>query len=141
MNQAGVALIKEFEGCKLKAYQDIVGVWTVGYGATGADVTEGLEITQEEADKRLLADIEQFERGVSRVVKVPLTDNQLAALVSFTYNLGIGSLWRSTLLQLLNKGDYEGAKNEFGKWVMAGGKRVDGLVRRRAAEAALFGAE
>lgn len=138
MNQAGIDLIKEFEGCKLKAYRDIVGVLTIGYGATGADVTEGLEITQEEADKRLLADIEQFERGVMRVVKVPLTDNQLAALVSFTYNLGIGSLWRSTLLQLLNKGDYEGAAMEFEKWNRAGGQVVHGLTRRRKAEKELF---
>lgn len=138
MNEAGVALIKEFEGCKLKAYQDIVGVWTVGYGATGADVTEGLEITQEEADKRLLADIEQFERGVMRVVKVPLTDNQLAALVSFTYNLGIGSLWRSTLLRLLNAGDYEAAAKEFLKWDRAGGVPVAGLTRRRKSEMDLF---
>jgi len=138
MIQAGIDLIKQFEGCKLKAYQDIVGVWTVGYGATGADVTEGLEITQEEADKRLLADIEQFERGVSRVVKVPLTDNQLAALVSFTYNLGIGSLWRSTLLRLLNAGEYEQAAEQFPLWNKAGGKEVAGLTRRRLAEQQLF---
>ena len=110
----------------------------MGYGATGADVTEGLEITQEEADKRLLADIEQFERGVMRVVKVPLTDNQLAALVSFTYNLGIGSLWRSTLLRLLNAGDYEAAAKEFLKWDRAGGVPVAGLTRRRKSEMDLF---
>ena len=138
MNAAGIKLIKDFEGCKLKAYQDIVGVWTIGYGATGSDVIEGLQITQEEADKRLAADLEQFERGVMRVVKVPLTENQLAALVSFTYNLGIGSLWRSTLLQLLNKGDYEGAAMEFEKWSMAGGVVVKGLHNRRKAEKALF---
>ena len=138
MNQAGIDLIKSFEGCKLKAYRDIVGVLTIGYGATGPDVTEGLEITQEEADKRLLADIEQFERGVMRVVKVPLTENQLAALVSFTYNLGIGSLWRSTLLRLLNAGDYEAAANEFPKWDRAGGQPVAGLTRRRKAEQQLF---
>lgn len=138
MNDAGIKLIKEFEGCKLKAYRDIVGVLTIGYGATGPDVTEGLEITQEEADKRLAADLEQFEKGVCRVVKVPLTENQLAALVSFTYNLGIGSLWRSTLLQLLNKGDYGGAALEFPKWDHAGGKVVAGLTRRRLAEQALF---
>lgn len=138
MNAAGLNLIKSFEGCKLKAYQDIVGVWTIGYGTTGPDVSEGLEITQEEAEKRLLADVEVFERGVSRLVKVPLTENQLAALTSFAYNLGLGALGKSTLLMLLNEGKYEAAALEFGKWSRAGGQVVPGLVRRREAERTLF---
>lgn len=138
MNAAGIKLIKAFEGCKLKAYRDIVGVLTIGYGHTGADVFEGQVITQEEAERLLRDDLEAFEVGVARLVKVSLTENQFAALVSFAYNLGLRALGGSTLLKLLNKGDPEGAALEFTKWSHAGGRVVAGLVRRREAEKALF---
>lgn len=138
MNAAGIKLIKDFEGCKLKAYKDIVGVLTIGYGHTGPDVFEGQVITQEEAERLLRDDLEAFEVGVARLVKVALTENQYAALVSFAYNLGLGALGGSTLLKLLNKGDPEGAALEFTKWSHAGGRVVAGLVRRREAEKALF---
>lgn len=140
-NCAGIALIKRFEGCRLEAYQDSVGVWTIGYGitsATGFKVYKGQKITQEQADELLLKHLTTYERAVARNVRVPLTDNQFAALVSFTYNLGEGALKSSTLLKKLNKGDYQGASKEFGKWVKAGGKKLKGLVDRREAERQLF---
>ncbi len=138
MNAAGIKLIKEFEGCKLKAYRDIVGVLTVGYGHTGPDVYEGQVITQDDAEKLLRADLDVFEKGVARLVKVSLTENQFAALVSFAYNLGLGALKASTLLQLLNKGDPEGASLEFPKWNRAAKQVSAGLARRRLAEQQLF---
>lgn len=138
INEAGLALIKQFEGCKLVAYQDIVGVWTIGYGCTGGDIIPGMVIDQEEADRRLLEKLKDFEFGVEHAATMPLNDNQFSALVCFAYNLGIHSLERSNLLKKINNGDYEGAADEFLKWDMAGGKVVPGLARRRAAERALF---
>lgn len=138
INAAGLQLIKDFEGLKLKAYKCPADVWTIGYGSTGAHVYEGLEITKERAEELLMEDLERFEEGVSRVSKVPLTSNQFSALVSFAFNLGVRALEKSTLLRKLNSGDYEGAANEFKKWVFAGGKKLAGLERRREAEKALF---
>lgn len=135
--QAGIDLIKRFEGCRLKAYQDSVGVWTIGYGHTKG-VKRGQVITQEQADAFLRDDLGDAEAGVERVVKVPLTDNQFGALVSFTFNLGIGALSKSTLLRTLNGGDYSSASEQFKRWSRAGGKVLAGLVRRRLAEASLF---
>lgn len=136
-NDAGIALIKSFEGCKLIAYQDIVKVWTIGYGNTD-NVRAGMTITQEQADALLTSKLISFERGVENLVKVPLTDNEFSALVSFAYNLGLGSLERSHLLAKLNANDVTGAADEFLKWNRAGGVVVDGLARRRAAERELF---
>lgn len=138
MNQAGIDLIKSFEGCKLKAYKDLAGIWTIGYGHTGPDSVPGRSISQVEADELLLCDLSQFETSVRRLVKVPVTDNQLAALVSFAYNLGSNSLAQSTLLRCLNRGNYQDAAAEFEKWSKAGGVVVAGLLRRRKAERALF---
>lgn len=137
-NEAGVSLIREFEGCRLESYKDIVGVETIAYGHTGADVTPGLKITQERADELLKQDLNKFEDGVSALVKVPLTDNQFAALVSFSYNLGLGALKTSFLLKCLSVKNYEGAATQFEKWCHAGGVIVPGLLRRRHAERDLF---
>jgi len=138
----GIALIKQFEGCKLTAYQDSVGVWTIGYGWTqpvdGKQIRAGMVIKQEEADRLLKTGLVSYENDVSRLVKVGLTQGQFDALVSFTYNLGARSLSTSTLLRKLNAGDYAGASDEFLRWNKAGGKVLNGLTRRREAERALF---
>ncbi|MEZ1330275.1 lysozyme [Enterobacter asburiae] len=138
----GIALIKQFEGCKLTAYQDSVGVWTIGYGWTqpvdGKPVRAGMTIKQETAERLLKTGLVSYESDVSRLVKVGLTQGQFDALVSFTYNLGARSLSTSTLLRKLNAGDYAGAADEFLRWNKAGGKVLNGLSRRREAERALF---
>lgn len=138
----GIALIKEFEGCKLTAYQDSVGVWTIGYGWTqpvdGKPIRAGMTINQETAGRLLKTGLVSYESDVSRLVKVGLTQGQFDALVSFTYNLGARSLSTSTLLRKLNAGDYAGAADEFLRWNKAGGKVLNGLTRRREAERALF---
>lgn len=138
----GIALIKQFEGCKLTAYQDSVGVWTIGYGWTqpvnGKPIRAGMTIKQETAERLLKTGLVSYESDVSRLVKVGLTQGQFDALVSFTYNLGARSLSTSTLLRKLNAGDYAGAADEFLRWNKAGGKVINGLTRRREAERALF---
>ena len=142
-NQEALELIKHFEGLRLEAYQDSVGVWTIGYGTTaeaglGIIPQAGLRITESEAERLLKLGLEKFEGYVRDAVTVELTDNQFGALVSFTYNLGPGNLRKSTLLRKLNSGDYAGAAQEFPKWPKAGGKTLPGLVRRRQAEKKLF---
>jgi lysozyme len=140
-NVAGTkSLIKEFEGLRLTAYQDIVGVWTIGYGHTGSDVYPGLKITEAQADSLLEKDLGRFVSCVTSYVKVPLNPNQNGALVSFSFNLGCGSLQSSTLLRRLNAGENPNtvAREEMPKWNKAGGKVVEGLVRRRAAEVKFF---
>ncbi|EKS6750137.1 lysozyme [Enterobacter kobei] len=138
----GIALIKQFEGCKLTAYQDSVGVWTIGYGWTqpvdGKPIRAGMTIKQETAERLLKTGLVSYESDVFRLVKVGLTQGQFDALVSFTYNLGARSLSTSTLLRKLNAGDYAGAADEFLRWNKAGGKVLNGLARRREAERALF---
>ncbi|EPC0985435.1 lysozyme [Enterobacter hormaechei] len=138
----GIALIKQFEGCKLTAYQDSVGIWTIGYGWTqpvdGKPIRAGMTIKQETAERLLKTGLVSYESDVSRLVKFGLTQGQFDALVSFTYNLGARSLSTSTLLRKLNVGDYAGAADEFLRWNKAGGKVLNGLTRRREAERALF---
>lgn len=136
-SQRGLSLIKSFEGLRLLAYRDAVGVWTIGYGATRG-VKAGMSVTKEQAERMLLNDVQRFEPEVERLVQVPLTGNQWDALVSFTYNLGAANLESSTLLRLLNRGDYSGAAGQFPRWNKAGGKVLPGLVRRREAERVLF---
>ena len=136
-SQKGLDLIKSSEGLRLSAYKCPADVWTIGYGTT-AGVKPGQTITKERAEELLRDDARRFEGYVDRLVKVPLTQGQFDALVSFTYNLGPGALEKSTLLRLLNAGDYAGAASQFGRWINAGGKPLAGLVRRRAAERALF---
>lgn len=142
ISKKGIELIKRFEGLELKAYQDSVGVWTIGYGWTqqvdGKKICPGMMIDQTTADRLLKCGVVQYEQGVNQLVKVKITQGQFDALVSFAYNLGLRSLSTSTLLQKLNASDKQGAANEFGKWVNAGGVKLNGLVTRRAAERELF---
>lgn len=142
INQKGKDLIKQFEGLRLIAYKDEAGIWTVGYGHTGDTVHEGLEFTQDQADAFLDYDLIAAEKAVFSYVTSPLTDNQFAALVSFTFNLGAGSLKSSTLLKKLNNSDYSGAANEFLKWdkIHKNGELVEdpGILNRRKVERALF---
>lgn len=140
VNQATIDLIKSFEGDKLKAYQDSVGVWTIGYGHTHG-VHAGQVITQAQAEQFLRDDLSQFEDHVEQLVTTHLTDNQFGALVSFAYNCGASNLQHSTLLKLVNAKQFKAAAGEFAKWNKAGGTPLAGLTRRRAAEAALFGKE
>ena len=137
ISEKGINLIKRFEGLRLGAYLDSVDVPTIGYGHTRG-VKLGQTITQEQADALLEEDIHEFELAIQRLVHVNLTQNQFDALVSFTFNLGIGSLKQSTLLKKLNAGDITGAANEFNRWTYAGGKKLTGLVKRRSAERLLF---
>lgn len=141
INQRGLTLVKHFESLFLKAYQDSVGVWTIGWGHTGLQhndgtVHRGRVITKAKAEELLAYDMHQFETRVSALVKVPLTDDQFAALVSFDFNTG--ALHRSTLLRKLNAKDYAGAAAEFPKWNRAGGQVLRGLTRRRNSERRLF---
>lgn len=138
---AAYDLIKEFEGLRLHAYQDSAGVWTIGWGHTG-DVRSGQSITVHQAEALLALDIGIAAAAVNRHVEAPLSQNMFDALVSFTFNLGEGRLAQSTLLKKLNLRDYHAAAAEFPKWVKATvrGKKITlpGLVRRRAAERAMF---
>lgn len=130
-------LIRKFEGCKLFPYMDMVGVWTVGYGST-TEVVPGEKISQAEAEDRLVEDIEVAEKCINDAVTVPLTQNQFDALVSWVYNLGCKRFRQSTMLQKINSKHWQEASVELRKWDMAGGRHVDGLMRRRAAESKLF---
>lgn len=138
----GVALIKGFEGKRLAAYDDGVGVWTIGFGTikypNGVRVKRGDKCTEAQAEQYLRNDLITFENDVNRLVKVPLNQNQFDALASFTYNLGETNLRSSTLLKKLNAKDYKGAAAEFLKWNKAGGKIMNGLVKRRKTEMELF---
>ena len=137
LGEKGTEILKYFEGCKLTAYQDSVGVWTIGYGHTKG-VYAGMTITQEEAEQMLLTELEEYEGYVEKYVTVPLTQNQFDALVVWVYNLGPTNFRNSTLLKELNSGNYTAAGKEITRWNKAGGKVLAGLVRRREAEAKLF---
>jgi lysozyme len=141
ISDAGLRFIKAHEGLRLEAYPD-PGTggkpWTIGYGHAGPEVVPGLRITAERAEELLRADVARFEAAVTRLVTVPLSQPQFDALVSFAFNTGEGALARSTLLKMLNAGDYAGAGEQFDRWVNAGGKPMPGLVRRRRAERTMF---
>lgn len=137
-SQNGIELIKRFEGCRLETYICPAGVFTIGYGHTGADVKSGLKITQEEAETLLKNDLKAFEKGVQRIIKKELTQNQFDALVSFAYNLGLENLKKSTLAKLINQGKIKEASSQFERWVYANGVKLNGLIRRRKAEKELF---
>lgn len=137
ISDSGIALIKRFEGCKLKAYLCPAGVWTIGYGHTG-EVKQGMVWTQQQADDALMQDLQFFESAAYSYVTVPLKQNQFDALVSFAFNCGVGALRKSTLLRLLNAGDYSGAEKQFARWISKGTAAEKGLRRRRKAEALLF---
>ena len=140
-NVAGtMKLVKEFEGLRLTAYQDSVGVWTIGYGHTGPEVKKGMTITQAQADTYLQNDLARFNTCVTNYITARLNPNQVGALMSWSYNVGCGNLQSSTLRRRLNAGETPNtvAREELPKWVKAGGQTLPGLVRRRNAEIALF---
>lgn len=136
-SKAGLALTEKFEGLRLAAYRDCVGVLTIGYGHT-KDVKPGDVCTQAQAEQWLLDDVKACVDAINRDCKVELSQNQFDALVDFAFNLGVGALERSTLWRKLNAGNFAGAAIEFLKWDMAGGKHVEGLLRRRTSEQTLF---
>ena len=133
----GLDLTEQFEGCDLDSYQDSGGVWTNGYGNTHG-VVPNSTITQSQAEYDLCANIQNAVKEVNRLVTVPLTQGEFDALVDFCFNLGSGNLAGSTLLRLLNAGDYQGAAAQFDAWARCDGKVLAGLLRRRQAESAEF---
>ena len=137
LGERGTEILKYFEGGRLEAYQDSVGVWTIGYGHTKG-VLEGMTITQEGAEQLLQTELEEDEGYIENYVTVPLTQNQFDALVVWVYNLGPTNFRNSTLLKELNSGNYTAAGKEITRWNKAGGKVLAGLVKRREAEAKLF---
>lgn len=140
MNDKGLALIREFEGCSLVAYPDPgtgSAPWTIGYGSTRG-VVPGMTISQEEAERLLQNDVQATARVVSAILETEINDNQFSALVCFAFNLGCGNLAKSTLLAKLNQRDFSGAADEFLKWDKIAGQHSPGLQRRRQAERALF---
>ncbi|MGL5716723.1 MAG: lysozyme [Paraclostridium sp.] len=139
-SQKGIDLIKSFEGCRLETYKCSANVNTIGYGTTKG-VVPGMKISLLEAEEMLKRDLIYFERWVEKLIEVELTQNQFDALVSFTYNLGEGALKNSTLRKFLNDKRYDLVPGQFLRWNMAGGKVLNGLVRRREAEAKMFRGE
>jgi len=142
ISPSGIDLIRNFESLRLNAYDDGVGVWTIGYGTTkypnGIRVKKGDTCTLDQAKAYMQNDLKSFEQTVNNTVKVPLNQNQFDALVSLAYNIGSTAFKNSTLVRQLNEGNYKAAANQFNVWVNAGGKRMQGLVNRRAAERTLF---
>ena len=135
----GLKILKNAEGCRLVAYQDSGGVWTIGWGATGPDIHAGLVWTQAQADARLQADLQRFEDAVTRADGlVATTDNQFSAMCDLIYNIGIGNFLTSSVLRFHRSGDHHDAAAAFGAWDKAKGRVLPGLRRRRAAEAALY---
>lgn len=141
LNDDGLNLIKSFESLRLTAYPD-PGTggdpWTIGYGHTGPDVTEGMTCDQDQADAWLQEDLQSAIDGVTKLVTSDINDNQFSALVSFAYNCGLGNLKTSTLLKDVNTSNFDAAAQEFLKWDHANGQVMPGLLRRRTAESNLF---
>jgi len=134
-----IKLIQYFEQCRLTAYQDVKGVWTIGWGSTGPDVRRGVSWSQTQCDARFSTDFNAFSVGVSKLIgSHPTTQGQFDGLVSFAYNCGLGNLSSSTLLKMHLAGNYKGAAGEFVKWDHADGKEVRGLKVRRMTEAAVY---
>lgn len=139
-----VALIRTFEGFRSTAYKCPAGVWTIGYGTTRINrkaVKQGMTCTEAEAEQYMRSDLQPFAASIKTLVKVPLNENQFAALLSFVYNIGPAAFGSSTMLKKINAGDWLGARNEFFRWIRAAGQTLQGLVKRRAAEAELFARE
>lgn len=139
----GIPIIKKFEGLRLTSYLCPAGVWTIGYGSTfyenGSKVQEGEKITIDRADGLLINTVHLFEKSVKGLVKSSINENQLGALTSFAFNLGVGNFKASTLLKKVNKNPSDPMiRDEFMKWNKAGGKVLNGLTRRREAEANLY---
>jgi lysozyme len=142
MTKAGLDLIKQWEGFRAKAYRCPAGVWTIGFGHTSMagkpDVKQGMVISKAEGERVLLNDLKVYEAGVRSAIKVNLTPNQYSACVSLCYNIGVGAFRRSSVARFCNRGQWKNAADAFALWNKAGGRVLPGLVRRRAAEAALF---
>ena len=142
ISPSGIDLICNFEGKRLTAYDDGVGVWTIGFGTTvypnGIKVMKGDTCTEAQAKTYMVHDLKKFEATVNKAVTVQLNQNQFDALVSLAYNIGTNAFSKSTLLKKLNAKDYQGAADQFLRWNKGGGKVMKGLVRRREAERALF---
>ena len=137
MSVDATSLIAEFEGFSAEAYLCPAGVWTIGYGQTGG-IKRGMTCTKVEAMRWLSARVKTTEREIRRLVRVPINANQMAALVSFVYNVGIGAFKRSSLFRLLNAGRYAEAADQLLRWDKAGGKVLPGLTRRRIREREIF---
>ena len=137
MKYTGEGLTEQFEGYSATAYQDVKGVWTIGYGHTDG-VTEGMTCTQEQADAWLQEDIQWAANAVSKLVTVALSQDEFNALVDFVFNVGSGNFAASTMLALLNQGDYAGAAAQFERWDLSGGNVIRGLLNRRIAESKEF---
>ena len=140
LSKTGIELLKHFEGCELKAYQDSVGVWTIGYGHTKG-IYEGLEITQSEAEKMLVDELPEYEGYITDKVVPMLQQHEFDALVCWGYNLGPTNLSSSTMLKKLNAGEFKEVPFQMKRWDKAGGQPLLGLTRRRNAEALLFKGE
>jgi len=142
LSNLGIDLICDFEGKRLVAYDDGVGIWTIGFGTTvypnGIRVKKGDTCTEAQAKAYMQNDLKKFEYAVNDAVNIPLNQNQYDALVSLTYNIGAAAFSKSTLVKKLNAGDIRGAADQFDVWINAGGKRMQGLVNRRAKEKLLF---
>lgn len=137
ISEEGKNLIKKFEGCELEAYKCAAGVWTIGYGHIKTAV-EGMKIDQATANELFDEEIVEYENYVNTAVTVPLSQNQFDAIVSWVFNLGNGNLLSSTMLKVINSGDHAGVPAQIKRWNKAGGKVLEGLIRRREAEALLY---
>lgn len=137
ISDKGLKLITDFEGFRGTAYQDVVGVWTIGYGST-ENVAEGQTISKVAAEVRLKSEMTKYEAGVTEACTLPPNQNQFDALCSFAYNVGVGGMRKSSVIKAHNRGDFDAAARAFGLWNKAGGKVYTGLTRRRAAEAVLY---
>ncbi len=137
ISNKGIDLIKHFEGCETEAYKCPAGVWTIGYGHIKG-VQEGDVITEAQAHEMLVEELNEYENYIHDYVECPLNQDQFDAMVSWVYNLGSGNLRSSTLLRTLNAGDYAGVPAQMMRWNKAAGKPLEGLTRRRQAEADLF---
>ncbi len=138
INERGLRLIREFEGCRLEAYLCPAKIPTIGFGSTGPHVEMGMKISQGEADELLLEDIERFEDGVNKVCGFNTTSDQFSALVSLSFNIGLSAFNGSTVLKRHKLGNFIGAARAFAMWNRGGGKILPGLIRRREAEARLY---
>lgn len=137
-SKQGLALTESFEGCKLTAYQDVRGRWTIGFGHATADVVAGMTCTLEQAQEWLESDIDWAAKVVTSLVHVSLTQSEFDAITDLVFNIGAGNFAKSTMLTDLNRGNFAMAALEFERWAFADGVKVAGLLRRRYAEKAEF---
>ncbi len=137
ISEDGLELIKKFEGCETSAYQDSVGVWTIGFGHTKG-VEEGQTCSIEDAELMLTDEMDEYEGYINNMVKVDLQQHEFDSLVAWVYNLGPTNLNESTMLKVLNGGQFDRVPDEMNRWTRAGGEILEGLVRRRQAESLMF---